>query len=51
MNWLPKTKLLLVELHERKNRGCTEVFNKAVNKYNFQRSKSGEYEVLINQDI
>lgn len=50
-SWLPKTKVLFVELHERKNPGCTEAFNNAVNKFNFQRSKSGEYEVLINQDL
>lgn len=50
-NWLPKTKVLLVELHERKVSGCTKIFNDAVSKYNFKRSKSGEYEVLVNMDL
>jgi len=50
-SWLPKTKILFVELHERKAPGCTEVFNHAVSKYNFKRSKSGEYEVLVNLDL
>lgn len=49
--WLSKTKVLFVELHERKVPGCTAAFNQATSKYNFQRTKSGEYEVLVNQDF
>jgi FkbM family methyltransferase len=49
--WLKNTKILLIELHERKAAGCTAVFNKAVGNYNFERSKSGEYEVLVNKDL
>ena len=49
--WLPKTKILFVELHERKAPGCTKIFNDAVSNFNFKRSKSGEYEVLVNLDL
>lgn len=50
-NWLPKTKILFVELHEQKAPGCSKVFNDAIDKYNFEWSRSGEYEVLINRDL
>jgi len=49
--WLPKTKVLFVELHERKSPGCTNVLRKAISNYNFTWQKSGEYEVLINNDL
>lgn len=49
--WLPKTKLLFIELHEHKAPGCTQVLNNALYKYNFERSTSGEYEVLVNRNL
>lgn len=49
--WLPLTKILLVELHERKSPGCTNVIRNAISNYNFTWQKSGEYEVLINNDL
>jgi len=49
--WLPKVKLLIIELHERMRPGCTEVFEKAINQYNFERSISGENLVYINKGL
>jgi FkbM family methyltransferase len=49
-SWLPKVKLLIIELHERMQPGCTDVFEKAINQYNFKRSISGENLVYINQN-
>lgn len=49
-SWLPKVKLLIIELHERMQPGCTEVFEKAIGKYNFKKSISGENLVYINQN-
>jgi FkbM family methyltransferase len=46
--WLPKTKVLFVELHEMKAPGCTAAMHKALEPYDFLHQKSGEYEVLIN---
>jgi FkbM family methyltransferase len=49
-SWLPKVKLLIIELHERMQPGCTEIFENAIDKYNFKKSISGENLVYINQD-
>lgn len=49
-DWLPKTKVLFVELHEQKAPGCTDVIRNAISNYNFEWKSSGEYEVLINKD-
>lgn len=48
--WLPKVKLLIIELHERMRPGCTEVFENAISKYNFVKSISGENLVYINRN-
>lgn len=50
-SWLPKTKILFVELHERKIPGCEDALNEAISNYNFKRAKTGEYELLINQNL
>jgi len=47
--WLPKVKLLIIELHERMRPGCTQIFEKAIGKYNFEKSISGENLVYINK--
>lgn len=41
-SWLPKVKVLIVELHEKMQPGCTEVFEKAMSKYPFKKTVSGE---------
>lgn len=45
--WLPKVKLLIIELHEKLRPGCTKVFEKAISQYNFKKSVSGENLVYI----
>lgn len=50
-SWLPKVKVLIVELHEKMQPGCTEVFEKAISKYSFEKSISGENLVYINKRI
>lgn len=47
--WLPKVKLLIIELHEKLRPGCTEVFEKAISQYNFKKSVSGENLIYIRQ--
>ena len=49
--WLPKVKLLIIELHERMKPGCTAVFEKAIGRYSFEKSISGENLVYINRDL
>lgn len=49
--WLPKVKMIFVELHEHKNPGCTEKVMSAVSRYNFLKQKSGEYYVFVNNDL
>lgn len=41
-SWLPKVKILIVELHEKMQPGCTRVFEEAVEKYPFKKTISGE---------
>ncbi|WP_420385726.1 FkbM family methyltransferase [Roseivirga sp.] len=49
-DWLPKVKLLIIELHERIQPGCTEIFENAIAKYNFEKSISGENLVYMNKN-
>lgn len=49
--WLPKVKLLIIELHEKMRPGCTAVFEGAINQYNFESSVSGENLVYLNKDL
>ncbi len=48
--WLPNVKLLIIELHENMRPGCTAIFEKAINRYNFKASVSGENLIYINQN-
>lgn len=52
-NWLPKVKILIVELHDWMEPGCSKPFftaiNKCINNYSFQYS--GENVVIANLDI
>lgn len=50
-NWLPKTRCLIIELHNRFYPGCQErVFN-VMSKFDFTHFKNGENWVFINEDI
>lgn len=35
-DWLNKTKLLIIELHDRYKKGCTKAFFEAINKYDYE---------------
>jgi hypothetical protein len=41
-NWLPRTKMILIELHERLLPGSSESFYKTLSQYNHSTSKLGE---------
>ncbi len=49
-SWLPHVKLLIVELHEKMQPGCTEVFEKAVSRYPFRKTISGENLIYVNEN-
>jgi len=50
-SWLPKVKLLIVELHEKMQPGCTAVFDQAISKYPFRKTISGENLIYINTQV
>ena len=45
--WLEKTRVLIIELHDRFRTGCSEALNSAVSSYNFQRTERGEHTILF----
>ena len=47
--WLPKTKILIVELHDRMKPGCSSAFLKAIANYNFTIHPIGENLICIRQ--
>jgi FkbM family methyltransferase len=49
--WLPKTKCLIIELHDRMRPGCSEAVKNAVGKYTFEMFERGENQVYINTDF
>jgi len=49
-SWLPRTKVLIIETHDRFRPGCTEVLLKALCNYNFERAEKGENLFFVNKD-
>jgi FkbM family methyltransferase len=49
--WLPKTKLLIVEVHDRMKKGCSKAVFTAINQYNFSMNVAGENLVFRNEDL
>jgi FkbM family methyltransferase len=49
--WLPRTKALIVELHDELQPGCSVALNDAICGLDFQRLHQGENLILINQGI
>lgn len=45
-NWLGKTKVIIIELHERMREGAEKSFYAAIERYGFKKSRSGENIVL-----
>lgn len=46
-NWLPKTKCMLIELHDGKNAGCAKAVFTTTNKYNFAVADTANYGILF----
>ncbi len=49
--WLPLTKCLIVELHDRMKAGCSRSVFKAISNYNFEFSLRGENLIFFNKDL
>lgn len=47
-SWLPKTKCLIIELHDGMKPGCSKSFFAAISKYNFSYRHRGENLIFIN---
>ncbi len=50
-NWLPRTKILFVEVHDDMKKGSSKSVFNAVSKYNFRFTMQHENLVFINEDI
>lgn len=49
--WIPRTKCIIIELHDRMKKGCSKSFFKAISKYNFSCELRGENLILINLEL
>ncbi|WP_246027983.1 protein arginine N-methyltransferase [Paenibacillus xylaniclasticus] len=50
-NWLGKVKVLIIELHDRMKRGCSQALFAAISKYDFAFMMKGENIILVRGDI
>jgi len=50
-NWLPKTRVLIVEVHDRMKKGCSRSLLNAVNSFNFSLEIAGENLVFRNEEL
>ena len=50
-NWLPKTRCIVIELHDGLKMGCSKNFFKAISKYNFSYHNRGGHLLFINRDL
>jgi len=48
--WLPKTRCLIIELHDRFAPGSSKAVFKALSEYNFSYSQNGENLIFVNMD-
>lgn len=49
--WIGRTKVIIIELHDRKKEGCSTAFLKAFSKHNFECRPFGQNFLLINKDL
>jgi FkbM family methyltransferase len=49
--WLPKTRVLIIELHDHMKKGCSKAVFTALSHYNFSCQVAGENLVFRNEDI
>lgn len=52
-NWLPKTRMIIIELHDWLKEGCSKTFFMALNQMinNYELITSGENVIIINKDL
>jgi len=52
-DWLPYTRVIIIELHDHMLPGCAKAFFEAINSTfkNYDYSHAGEYTVIVNKDI
>ena len=50
-NWLPNTRCLIIELHDRMKKGCSKSFFSAISKHKFSFSHRGENLIFINNKL
>jgi FkbM family methyltransferase len=50
-NWLPKTKCIVIELHDWRRKGCSKSFLKALQQYDFSISTVGESFLCLNNSL
>ncbi len=50
-SWLPATKIVIIELHDRMRKGCSKAVFAAFSKYNFSCTIAGENLVFTNEDL
>ena len=49
-NWIPKIKIIIIELHDRMKEGCSEVVLSTMNRFEFDHFYHGENIVFINRN-
>lgn len=49
-NWLPKTKILIIELHDHMKKGCSKSVFQAISQYDFSFSRLDENLVFVNEN-
>lgn len=49
-SWLPKTRVLMVEMHDRMKKGCSKAVFSTISQYNFSFEVAGENVVFTNED-
>ena len=49
--WLPRVKVLVIELHDHLRKGCTDAFERAISSIRHKTSTCGENQVVLNLDL
>ncbi len=49
--WLPRVKVVVIELHDHLRPGCSSAFNNAINSINHRKAQQGENIIIYNQDL
>jgi FkbM family methyltransferase len=50
-DWLPRVRILIIELHDRMKSGCSEAVFRAVSQFNFSKEIKGENHIFRNRDL